>query len=186
MPAVYDTHFPIEMLRDMMLLAAPELVAESYGFDYERIKDLPSFKAQLAHVEAELLVDGTTTRAIAEVGLNKAVEKIAERIVSDRISNDDLNKFANTLHKITNRDGVKAGSGGSGAQFSLEINLGGEMMTITATKPKKPMEDDLDAIEGELVTGKSSTAGEIPLLDEIEDEPIPQDILGRLVNKMIV
>lgn len=169
-----------------MLLAAPELIAESYGFDYERIKDLPNFKAQLAKVEAELLVEGTTTRAIAEVGLNKAVEKIAERIISERISNDDLNKFANTLHKITNRDGGKISGADAAAQFTLEINMGGETMTISATKTVKLSHDNTDdeyGTDGTVIDGELShdTAGEVPLLDlDEENEAIPQDILDSI------
>jgi len=183
-PATYDTHFPAQMLRDMVLLVAPEAVAEAHGYDYDRIKDLPNFKTQLAKVEAELLADGTITRAIAEIGLNKAIETIAYRIASDRISNDDLNKFANTLHKVSTRDGAKGSSGEGGAQFTLEINIGGETMTITANKAKKQVEDDADVIDGDLVNENTSKAGEIPILDEIDDdnEPIPQDILDSIGN----
>jgi hypothetical protein len=198
LPALYDTHFDPDMLRDIALLNAPHQIAEQYGYDYERIKDLPNFKAQLARVEAELFNDGTITRTIAEIGLNKAVEEMALRVAAGTISNEDLNKFTNTLHKVTNRDADK-NTASNKPQFSIEINLGSDTLTLTGTKKLKDVTDSNDVIDVEdiedvldkaeelrdLLDAKkphTSAAGEIPILDDLDDdmEDIPSDLLDNI------
>lgn len=183
-PATYDTQFPLEMLRDIALLDAPYAVAESYGFDFERIKDLPNFKAQLGRVEAELHADGTLTRAMAEIGLSKAVETINLRIAGGAISNEDLNKFTNTLHKVSNRDADK-GSSNTKPQFTIEINLGGDSITLTS-KPtriheEKEVQEALEVLDAEVES--TGSAGSVPVLDVFEeDSEIPQDLLNDIFS----
>jgi len=196
LPALYDTQFDLDMLRDIALLEAPETVAEQYGYDYDRIKDLPNFKAQLARVESELFNDGTLTRAMAEMGLNKAVEIMNIRIAGGAISNDDLNKFTNTLHKVTNRDG-KNETLSNRPQFSIEINLGGTNITLSSSTQQKIKDvenelddEDPDAIEDlegfdseeryNGVTSLTSKGGEVPILDEFEEDDVPEDLLESI------
>lgn len=195
LPATYETHFDPEMLRDIALLNAPHQIAEQYGYDYEHIKELPNFKAQLARVEAELFHDGTITRTIAEIGLNKAVEEMALRVAAGTISNDDLNKFTNTLHKVTNRDADKNTTSNK-PQFSIEINLGSDTLTLTGTKKLKDVMDSEDLIDVEEVLDKAeelrdlidakkphtSAAGEVPILDDLEEDlgDVPNDLLENI------
>ena len=191
LPATYATQFNLDMLRDIALLNVPHQVAEQYGYDYEHIKNLPNFKAQLAKVEAELFHDGTLTRAIAEIGLNKAVEEMALRVAGGAIGNDDLNKFTNTLHKVTNRDAEKTAGSGK-PQFTIEINLGSDVLTLTGTKSsnggtadmKEVKTIDMDEIEAEIEKDIASTgkAGEVPLLDDLDDdmEDIPNGLLDNI------
>ena len=182
------------MLRDIALLSTPHLVAEDYGYDYEELQKLPHFKSQLAKVDAELFNEGHITRAMAEVGLSKAVGLMTKRVTegAGKISNDDLNKFTNTLHKVTNRDKEKDPTSAKSG-FSIEINLGGNTKPITINAkpiPTKKLDDededemaDLDGVDslslpkslfsGRL--GKASNAGEIAVLDEIEVEELPDE-----------
>lgn len=163
------------MLESIALLGAPQQVAEEYGFDYDKIKDLPNFKAQLTRIEAELHSDGTMTKAMAEIGLNKAVETISIRIASDNISNEDLNKFANTLHKISDRDNKKE-TGSGKPQFTIEINLGSNTLTLSSKARPKTAQDIIDGEVEKII--EHDPLPEVPEL-EVDDD-IPGDIFDTV------
>lgn len=119
---VAPAEFPLEMLKEIALSSNPYEAAAKYKFDYDTIKDLSHFKAQMERIDNALMMEGEFTTIIAGVALQTAVQKLANRVQDDRISTGDLVKSIEVFKKV--KDGLKEPEVGiAGQGVSLVINI---------------------------------------------------------------
>lgn len=110
------------MLKEIALSSDPYEVTKKYKLDYDAIKDLPHFKAQMERIDNALMLEGEFTTIIAGVALQTAVQKLATRVQDDRISTGDLVKSIEVFKKV--KDGLKEPEVGTASQgVSLVINI---------------------------------------------------------------
>lgn len=114
--------FPEEMLVQIALGSPPDAVVEEYGYMFDEIKDLPHYVIQYKKVEAELFQEGAITKIIAGHALHEVVEKVAVRILDDRMSQSDLIKSGEFLKKVKDT-GEEITKGVLKPQFTIEINF---------------------------------------------------------------
>lgn len=120
--AIRVLRFPEEMLVQIALGSPPESVVEEFGYVFEEIKNLPHYLVQYQKVEAELFQEGAITKVIAGHALHQVVEKVAIRILDDRMSQADLLKSGEFLKKVKDT-GEELFKGVTKPQFTIEINF---------------------------------------------------------------